>query len=136
MNLRLIEIDKNGVVTLGASKLDEPISARDYAIQNFLITLLMTPGTNVEQPSLGGGLRQLLFKNKIKDMGRLQKEVGFIFTRARDAVVNANMGNDDYVITEASLVKVGRDQSSDNLMLVIQLDFANATSNQVTLPLE
>ena len=67
--IRLIEIDSGGAIRLGTRDIEKPLSGRDEALQRLLLALYNRPGTNIEEPAWGAGVKEHLGQ-RIKLDGR------------------------------------------------------------------
>lgn len=129
--IKLIDIDDDGLVQLTGKNMDKYVTGRDAAVQRFVIALMNTPGTMVDDPTWGGGIKEVFLSTEYSEDKKLRTEVGEKIQNTLESLGKSRQQLEDYSIVDATLKnfeRLDRGFSAD-----IVLEFFNASSKRIQL---
>lgn len=125
-DLRIIDIDENGSISLTGAKMHVPLNDKEAAIQRAVIAILNTGGSMADDPGFGGSGYRLYLSNK-RNINETKIEAGGVISQAFQSMKNyENKINTSYKISNMQLI--GLERSDRGYNVVVQLDFSDAAS--------
>lgn len=128
--LRLVTLNSDNTISIDGSNVSTPMTAKDRAIQRFFIALLTTPGTRVDDPGYGGGLRDLFFSKRLKTLDETKSYIAKKIAATENSLLRYEP-DEDFAITGVILEDVVR--KSRGLSLFIRLEFQGAFAEKISL---
>lgn len=132
IDIRLIEIDESGTISLTSNKMHVPLTRREAAIQYVVLCLLNTPGTMVDAPSFGGGAGVLNTKMK-KSFSDTKDDVAEVVHNANLSIERIGPSFREFSIIAISLVDVVR-LSGRGYNASIKLKYSSGSTENITVP--
>lgn len=132
-DLRLIDIDpETGEVTFVADRLDVPLTERESALQRVVVALMTTPGSMIEEPTWGGGARQLfLMTRPIRDT-ESRMRMAHVVRRAEESILESEDDNGEYTIVSVKFIDFAR--LPRGLSAELLVEFSGGQSELLTFP--
>lgn len=128
--IRLITLNDDKSITINARRIHVPMTAKERAIQRFLIALLTTPGTRVDASSFGGGLNELFLQKRRNNPNETRSYVAKKLAAAESSLIPYEP-DEPFAITGVILNDVIRKKRG--LAISIQLEFQEALSENIIL---
>jgi hypothetical protein len=127
-DLRIIDIDDAGSITLTGMKMHIPLNDKEAAIQRAVVALLNTGGSMADDPGFGGSGYRLYLANR-KSINETTIEAGGVVSQAFQSMKNyENMIKNAYKISNMQMTRIERSSTNRGYNVFIQLDFADANS--------
>lgn len=99
-----------------------------------MVMLVMTPGTNIEFPTMGGGVFALLSKAR-RPVAELRVTIAEAVSNISAALTGmVPKGNTDYTVSSITLRNVERSQDG-RLMIYVDFKFENARPFEGAIPM-
>lgn len=133
-DLRIIDIDENGSISLTGARMHIPLNDKEAAIQRAVIAILTTGGSMADDPGFGGSGYRLYLSNR-RNINETKIEAGGVISQAFQSMKNyENKINTSYKISNMQLI--GLERSDRGYNVVVQLDFSDAASINFDLTAE
>lgn len=132
-SIRLITIHDDGRVTWTPDRMDEVIKGRPAAIQRFMINMMNTPGTLIENAQFGGGIPKLMFINRGEPLSDVKIKVSDKIKRVERMLSQTEPDRTPHTITGVDLIDVSR-KPERGINIELDLHFYNSTKSNLTLP--
>lgn len=131
-DIRMIDIKKNGEIVITPDLFHLPLTERESAIQYVVTTLLMTPGTNVEDPAFGGGIF-LVLNSMRSSFSQTEQRVSEIVHTANLSLESHRPDFGDYTIEKINLKDV-ENLSPRSFRMIVSITFTSSTEESFTIP--
>lgn len=127
----------DSLLSLGLPKLTRSVSGLDRLVQDWMLLFLTTPGSDVFEPSLGGGARQIIGKPSYGGGTSASAELSLAVSRTREQLLRLQAQNPRIPPAErllsASLSSVRFDELTTTLTAVVDIQNMVGAAASVTV---
>ena len=115
----------DSLLSLGLPKLSRSVSGLDKLVQDWMLLFFTTPGSDIFDPSLGGGARQIIGKPTYGGGTSASAELSMAVSRTQEQLLriqaqNPRMPPDERLLS-ASLISVRFDEHTTTLTAVVDI---------------
>jgi len=125
IDIKILKKDTDGTLTMASGYSPFKVSGIDKLVQHVVKVLLTTPGSDLWNPGMGGGLQSIVSRNvHDQNSSTISGEIGIAVINTERYILQEQIGlnlTDDESLKELTMIKCYFDSSNSRWDVVLRL---------------